>query len=75
MLRLKKPGRQRELLFAHQHFHYLVTVAAQQLFHCYGLGQMPAAFSLTIKKDISLGRLDDLQINVETHAAHDVAFS
>ena len=39
-----------EVRYLHQHFHYLVTVAAQQLFHCYGLGQMPAAFSLNDKK-------------------------
>lgn len=48
---VEETGQTARIAFAHQHFHYLVTVAAQQLFHCYGLGQMPAAFSLNDKKD------------------------
>ena len=37
---VEETGQTARIAFAHQHFHYLVTVAAQQLFHCYGLGQM-----------------------------------
>ena len=56
---VEETGQTARIAFAHQHFHYFVTVAAQQLFHCNGLGQMPAAFSLNDKKDF---HWDDLMI-------------